>query len=273
MQLNELKNITDGFLSTAKMPVLFIGHGHPMNAIFDNSFTQSLAALGTGLTKPAAVLVISAHWETVGTYVSTNPWPKAIYDFGPFDNRLFNIQYAPKGHPVLADELIKTVTLTNVEADDVMGLDHGAWTVLKHIFPAADVPVFEMSIDYAKPPSFHYQLGQQLKSLRNKGVMILCSGNIVHNLYLVNWHNIDAPAFDWNIEFDTVVKQAIEQRNYETLVNYHQLGAAAKLAIPTNEHYLPMLYALGLLDKNEPVTHIYEGYQYAGISMRCFKAG
>ncbi len=273
MQLTDLKNITDAFLGTNLTPVLFIGHGHPMNAIFDNNFTKSLSKLGESLRKPNAVLVISAHWETPGTYVSTAAWPRTIYDFGRFDDRLFRITYRPPGHPGLAAELIKTVTLTNVHADEAMGLDHGAWTVLRHIFPEADVPVFDMSIDYAQPPAFHYELGRQLKALRKKGVLILCSGNIVHNLSKVDWRNIDAQPYDWTIEFDTIIKNKIENRGFEKLVHYQQLGTAAKRSIPTNEYYLPMLYSLGMIDKDEPIDHIYEGYQYAGISMRCFKIG
>jgi 4,5-DOPA dioxygenase extradiol len=182
MKLNNLKNITDGFSTSAKMPVLFIGHGHPMNAILDNNFTQSLIQLGKNIEKPNAILVISAHWETVGTYVSTNPYPSTIYDFGNFDKKLFDIKYEPNGHPELAKELIKSVESTQIKEDKSMGLDHGAWTVLKFIFPKADVPVFEMSMDYSKSAEFHYSLGKELAKLRKKGVMIICSGNIVHNL-------------------------------------------------------------------------------------------
>jgi 4,5-DOPA dioxygenase extradiol len=273
MKLIDLKNITDSFTTSAKMPVLFIGHGHPMNAILDNNFTQSLTKLGKSIEKPNAVLVISAHWETVGTFVSTNPFPRTIYDFGNFDNKLFDIKYEPKGHPELAKELIKTVETVKIKEDDSMGLDHGAWTVLKFIFPKADVPVFEMSMDYSKCAEFHYSLGKELAKLRKKGVMIICSGNIVHNLNILDWNNIDAKPFDWNIEFDNLVKKNIENRTFNPLVNFQNLGKAAKLSIPTTDHYYPMLYSLGMVQKDEPIKHIYEGYQYGGISMRCFKIG
>lgn len=255
------------------MPVLFIGHGHPINAVLDNDFTRSLIKLGQNIEKPNAVLVISAHWETVGTYVSVNPNPRTICDFGNFDERLYQISYTPAGHPALAEELKGLVSLTAVMDDKGMGLDHGAWTALQFLFPEADVPVFEMSIDYTRPPEFHFQLGRQLKEMRKKGVLILCSGNIVHNLRLTNWKDINAQPYDWNLEFDQLVKQHIDQYDFEKLVAYQQLGTAARLAIPTNEHYLPMLYSLGLTDKDEPVKHIYEGYQFAGMSMRCFQAG
>jgi 4,5-DOPA dioxygenase extradiol len=273
MKLNDLKNITDSFTTSAKMPVLFIGHGHPMNAILDNNFTQSLTKLGKSIEKPNAVLVISAHWETVGTFVSTNPFPRTIYDFGNFDKKLFDIKYEPKGHPELAKELIKTVETVKIKEDNSMGLDHGAWTVLKFIFPKADVPVFEMSIDYSKDAEFHYSLGKELAKLRKKGVMIMCSGNIVHNLNILDWNNIDAKPFDWNVEFDNLVKKNIDNRTFNPLVNFQNLGKAAKLSIPTTDHYYPMLYSLGMVQKDEPIKHIYEGYQYGGISMRCFKIG
>ncbi len=273
MKLNDLKNITDSFTKSAKMPVLFIGHGHPMNAILDNNFTQSLTKLGKSIEKPNAVLVISAHWETIGTFVSTNPFPRTIYDFGNFDKKLFDIKYEPKGHPELAKELIKTVETVIIKEDNSMGLDHGAWTVLKFIFPKADVPVFEMSMDYSKGPEFHYSLGKELAKLRKKGVMIICSGNIVHNLNILDWNNIDAKPFDWNVEFDNLVKKNIDNRTFNPLVNFQNLGKTAKLSIPTTDHYYPMLYSLGMVQKDEPIKHIYEGYQYGGISMRCFKIG
>jgi len=229
--------------------------------------------MGQTIEKPAAILVISAHWETVGTYVSVNAVPRTIHDFGRFDDRLYEMTYPASGHPELAKELKGLVSLTDIMEDGGMGLDHGAWTVLNFIRPDADVPVFEMSIDFTKGPDFHYQLGQQLKLLRKKGVLIICSGNIVHNLRLSDWHHIDAVTHDWNLEFDQLVKENIDQHAFDRLVNYQQLGNAAKLAIPTNDHYLPMIYSLGIIDKDDNIKHIYEGYQYAGISMCCFQAG
>ncbi|RZL12982.1 MAG: 4,5-DOPA dioxygenase extradiol [Pedobacter sp.] len=274
MKLQELANIAHNFPEREKeMPLLFIGHGHPMNALMDNAFTQRLTKLGKDMDKPSAVLVISAHWETIGTYVSVNPTPRTIYDFGGFSEELFRVKYEPQGHPELARELKSIVSLTDVIEDHNMGLDHGAWTVLKFIWPEANVPVFQMSMDYAKPASFHFQLGEQLKSLRRKGVLILCSGNVVHNLRKLDWRDIDAKPYDWNVDFDQFVKQNLEDRNFEALINYQNAGTAAQLSVPTNDHYLPLMYALGLINKDEPITHIFEGYQYGSLSMRCFQAG
>lgn len=274
MKLQELATIAGNLPVREKtMPLLFIGHGHPMNALWDNDFTQTLTKLGQGIDKPSAVLVISAHWETIGTYVSVNPKPRTIHDFGGFDDELFRVKYEPKGHPELARELKSLVKITDVIEDHEMGLDHGAWTVLKFIWPDADVPVFEMSMDYSQPASYHYRLGEQLKALRRKGVLILCSGNIVHNLRMIDWRNIDAKPYEWNIEFDEFVKQQLEKRNFDALVNYQEAGLAAQLSVPTNDHYLPLMYAVGLIEKDEPIRTIYEGYQFGSLSMRCFQAG
>jgi 4,5-DOPA dioxygenase extradiol len=274
MELQELAKIASQLKTRERVtPLLFIGHGHPMNTLWDNGFTQALTKLGQNIDKPSAILVISAHWETIGTYVSINPSPRTIYDFGGFPDELYRIKYESKGHPELARELKKVVSITSVTEDNQMGLDHGAWTVLKFIRPAADVPVFEMSIDYPQSPVFHFELGRQLQSLRRKGVLIVCSGNIVHNLRMADWRNIDAAPYDWNIEFDQYVKQRLERRDFGALINYSELGHAAQLSVPTNDHYLPLLYAIGLMEKDEPISHIYEGYQFAGLSMRCFQAG
>lgn len=273
MKLKDLNNITNVFGGTSKMPALFIGHGHPMNALFDNAFTQRLNRLGKEIERPNAILMVSAHWETSGTYVSTNPWPKTIYDFGRFDDRLFKIKYEPQGHPSLAKEVQSMVTSEIVQEDSRMGLDHGAWSVLMHIFPEANIPVFQLSINYKEGPAFHYQLGKELAALRKKGVLIIGSGNIVHNLRKVDWKNIDAPPLDWNLEFDNLVKQHIDNRTIQPLINYQSMGNIAQLSIPTNDHYLPMLYSLGVMENDDTIEHIYEGYQYASLSMRCFKIG
>ncbi len=242
-----------------------------MNTLWDNHFTRTLSALGSQIDKPNAVLVISAHWETIGTYVSINPNPRTIHDFGGFPDELYQFRYGAAGHPQLAKTLKDMVNLTHIEEDKLMGLDHGAWTVLKFIWPNADVPVFEMSMDYTKGPDFHVQLAGQLKELRKKGVLILCSGNIVHNLRMMDWKDINAKPYDWTIEFDAFVKKQVDQRNLEALINY--AGKSARLAVPTNEHYLPLLYAMGMLYGDEPISHIYEGYQYSSLSMRCLHIG
>lgn len=270
MKLQTLEKITDQFSATHLMPVLFIGHGHPMNALLDNNFTQALTQLGKNLEKPTAALVISAHWFTKGTYVSVNPHPKAIYDFGNFDARLFDIRYEPAGSPELAQEVKKLAAQFPIQEDSTMGLDHGTWTVLKYIFPQADVPVFQLSIDYSQPPAYHYQLGQALKKLRRKGVLIIGSGNIVHNLRTLDWQHSEAPPYDWAVEFDAIVKQRLDQGAFSDLVNYQQFGSVAQASVPTNDHYLPMLYTLGLVEPTEHIRYSFEGFQYAGISMRSF---
>ena len=273
MKLSDFEKASSELPNTEKMPVVFIGHGHPMNALYDNNFTQSLAALGKSIAKPTAIMVVSAHWETRGTLVSVNPKPSTIYDFGNFDDRLFEIKYEPAGHPELAKEVIKTTagTAFSIQEDAEMGLDHGAWTVLKHIFPDADIPVFQMSIDASKPPEYHFQLAHALKKMREKGVMVLSSGNIVHNLRRLDWNNIDAKPYDWAVEFDTIVKERLDDRRFTELVNYTALGSSAAMSIPTNDHYLPMLYTLGLADTSDKLQYTFEGFQHAGIGMRCFQ--
>lgn len=271
MSLQEFGSMSQNFGNSPKMPVLFIGHGHPMNALFDNDFTRRLGEIGRSMPRPKAIMVVSAHWETKGTYVSLNPRPKAIYDFGRFDDALFREKYEPGGHPELAREVMKQVP--SIMADAQMGLDHGAWTVLKFLFPAADVPVFQLSIDHSQSPQQHFEMAQALKKMREKGVLIIGSGNVVHNLGRLNWQNINAATEDWALEFDGIVKDRILKGNYQSLVNYNQLGHSAKISVPTEDHYLPMIYSLGLADKNESVDFIYEGFQFANISMRCFKIG
>lgn len=271
MKLKEFEQISQDYNSSPKMPLLFIGHGHPMNAILDNNFTQTLQRVTTNIPKPQAIMVISAHWETKGSYVSVNPAPKTIYDFGRFDDRLFQIKYEPQGHPSLAREVIQT--LPTIQEDHKMGLDHGAWTILKFLYPEGDIPVFQMSIDYTQSPQQHFEIAQALQKMREKGVLIIGSGNIVHNLRRLDWHNLQAKTHDWAIEFDTIVKHKIDQGDFPSLVNYQKLGEAALLSIPTEDHYLPMLYTLGLAQKGEAIRYLYEGFQYAGISMRCFQVG
>jgi len=255
------------------MPVMFIGHGSPMNAVKNNDFTKSLYRLGQKTDRPAAILVVSAHWLTMHeTAVSINPNPHTIYDFGGFPEELYRIKYEPPGHPLLAKNLSTNVQSIKIHEDHEMGLDHGAWTILRHMYPDASVPVFQMSIDYAKPPQFHFDLAGELKRLRKKGVLIIGSGNIVHNLGILNWNDEEGEPFEWAAEFDRTVKKKIIEHDYSSLVHYHNFGAAAKISIPTNDHYLPMLYTLGLLEKNEEIVFTYEAFQHSSISMRCFES-
>ena len=270
MNLNQLKKVTDTFAPTPKMPVVFIGHGHPMNALFTNAFTQTLAGIGTQLPKPSAIMMISAHWLTRGTYVSVNPVPPTIYDFGGFDDKLFEIKYPAKGHPTLAKEVTKL--LPTIKEDAQMGLDHGTWTVLKHMYPQANIPVFQLSLDITQPLSRHYELATQLKKLREKGVLIMGSGNVVHNLGRLNWGDINAKTEDWALEFDMYVKKHLQNTDANALMDYRRFKAG-QMAVPSEDHYLPMIYSLGLTEAAEPVTWLFEGFQYANISMRCYKIG
>lgn len=268
MGLKDWHKITENAEPAAKAPLLFIGHGNPMNALYDNAFTQTLTKLGQTVEKPKAILVVSAHWLTNGTWVATTAKPETIHDFGGFPQALFDVQYPAPGSPTFATE---TQTLlkdkTTVQADTSWGLDHGAWTVLKHIYPNADVSVFQLSIDYSKPPQYHYDLAKYLAKLRDKGVMILGSGNIVHNLGRIDWNNPNT-GYDWTIEFDEAVKKHINDGNHQPLIDYITLTKGANLAVPTNDHYLPLLYTLALQDAKEKPSHIYEGNEMGSISMR-----
>jgi 4,5-DOPA dioxygenase extradiol len=271
MKLEVFEKICNNFSNTKKTPLIFIGHGHPINALLNNDFTQNLNQIGATIEKPNAIMIISAHWTTKGTFVSVNSQPKAIYDFGKIDDRLLKIKYEPNGHPQLARQVIEIAPNYHIQEDQSMGLDHGAWTVLKHLYPKADIPVFELSIDDSQSSSYHFELANTLKKMREKGVLIIASGNIVHNLKVIDWNNINAKPLDWAIEFDEIVKSKLSSQNFKDLVNYEQLGSIFQLAHPTNEHYLPMLYTLGLADKTEEVKYLFEGFQFGSASMRCFQ--
>jgi 4,5-DOPA dioxygenase extradiol len=261
------------------MPVLFIGHGSPLNIVLDNSFTRSLAALGKRLPRPRAIMVVSAHWLTNGTFVACMEKPRTIYDFYGFPEELYQLTYPSPGEPDEAEFVTKAVQKTAVKCNKAWGLDHASWAILKHIYPQADVPAFEMSLDYTfnewhpKPLQYHYDLASELSQLRNRGVLIIGSGNIVHNLGMLDFENIDAGPFEWAKEFDEKVKVNLLSGNHRDLIHYPRMGKASSLAVPTLDHYLPMIYAIALQEKNEPLTYIHEGFQYGSISMRCFQIG
>ena len=255
------------------MPVLFVGHGSPMNAILDNDFTRAVKSFRKNLPAPKAILMISAHWLTRGTFVQASPQPKMIYDMYGFPDELYQISYPAPGSPALAREVQNSVKGTKVELDHEWGFDHGCWMVLKLMYPEAVIPVFQMSIDINKPATYHYQLAKELSDLRKKGILIIGSGNIVHNLGRVDFADINAKPYDWALEFDSFVKTAIDSRNDGTLLDYQKSGNAATLAVPTPDHYYPLIYILGLSEKNEKVTYPYEGIQHASVSMRCVKIG
>lgn len=236
------------------MPVLFIGHGSPMNGIEDNEFSHKWAEIGRTMPVPKAVLVVSAHWFTRGTGVTAMDFPSTIHDFGGFPQALFDAQYPAPGNPALAMETKKLIKSTEVVLDHDWGLDHGAWTVLKHMFPEATIPVLQLSIDYTKGPKAHYELASELYQLRKKGVLIMGSGNMVHNLRMVSWDMMDGGGYDWALEINDRFKSLIMNNEHQPLMAYQNLGRAAALAIPTPEHYLPLMYTLGLKNDREEVT-------------------
>ena len=255
--LNEFKSFTNALPDlNYLMPVLFVGHGSPMNGIEDNEFSKRWTSIAKEIPTPTAVLVISAHWFTKGTSITAMDFPKTIHDFGGFPEALYQVQYPAPGNPVLAKETASLIHSTHVELDHDWGLDHGTWTIVRHMYPEANIPVLQLSIDYSKPPSFHYELTKELFALRKKGVLIIGSGNMVHNLRMVAWDKLNGPAYgyDWALHMNQTFKDLILHRNHQPLIHYDQLGREAMLAIPTPEHYLPLLYTLGLQDKNDPIA-------------------
>ncbi|MCO6461899.1 MAG: 4,5-DOPA dioxygenase extradiol [Saprospiraceae bacterium] len=274
MKLNELNKITEIFDSTVKMPVLFLGHGSPMNAIEENEFVTGFRNIAKDIPKPNAILCISAHWETKGTFVTAMKNPTTIHDFGGFPKELFEVQYPAPGSPDLAKETKFLITKTEVGLDDKWGLDHGAWSVIKHLYPNADIPVIQLSLDYSQTPQYHYELAQQINSLRKKGVLIIGSGNIVHNLRMVEWKRLNETfGFDWAIEANEKMKKYILNGDHKQLINFRSQGKAFDLAIPTPEHYLPLLYSLALQDKNEEVKLFNDKAVAGSLTMTSLKIG
>ena len=262
-----------------KMPVLFIGHGSPMNIILDNDFTRSLGKWGERLPRPGAIMVISAHWLTDGTFVGCMEKPETIHDFYGFPRELYSVTYPSPGSPAEARFVSKLVKTIPVTCRQDWGLDHGAWSVLKHLFPKADIPVFQLSLDYSfndwrpKPMQYHYDLAGELADLRSRGVLIIGSGNIVHNLGILDFENMDAKPYGWAQEFDEKVRTSLVSRNDKAIIRFESMGPSSTLAVPTLDHYLPMIYAIALRQKDEPLTFTYEGFHHASISMRCFQIG
>ena len=271
--LSELYNISQAFSHLEKMPVLFLGHGNPMNAIDENQFVSGFRNIAKTLPKPNAILCISAHWFTNGTKVTAMEMPKTIHDFGGFPKELFEVQYPAKGHPALANETKELLLTANVELDEKWGLDHGAWSVIKHLYPNADIPVIQLSIDYTKPAQYHFGLSQKLNSLRNKGILIIGSGNIIHNLSLIDFKNFDKDnyGYDWAIEARETINNYLLDGNYEPLINFEKQSKAVRLAIPTAEHYLPLIYALGLQQKGETISLFNDKLIAGSLSMTSLK--
>lgn len=257
------------------MPVLFLGHGSPMNAIEENEFVTGFRNVAKEMPKPNAILCVSAHWETKGTLVTAMQHPKTIHDFGGFPKELFEVQYPAPGSPDLAKETKALITGTEVGLDDQWGLDHGAWSVIKHLYPDADVPVIQMSLDHRQTPQYHYELAREIRSLREKGVLIIGSGNMVHNLRMVAWDRLNAQeyGFDWALEANGKMKGYILDGDHRPLIDYRSHGKAFDLAIPTPEHYLPLLYALALQDKNEEVSLFNDKAVAGSLTMTSVRIG
>lgn len=257
------------------LPAYFIGHGSPMNGIENNSFSQSWAQIGKEYPTPNAVLVVSAHWLTRGTYITAMEHPKTIHDFGGFPQKLFDVQYPAPGNPSLALDTAKLVTSTKVELDHEWGLDHGVWTVVRHMYPDANIPVLQLSIDYGKPAQFHYDLGKELLALRKKGVLVIGSGNMVHNLGAVAWDKLNEPeyGYDWAIEMNTIFKDKISKVDVKSLIDYTKLHKASSLAIPTPDHYFPLLYTLGLQTQKDTITFFNDKAVGGSLTMTSVKIG
>ena len=255
-----------------KQPVLFIAHGSPMNAIMDNAYTKNLNELGQRIEKPKAIMVISAHWQTSGTFITSQDSPKEIYDFYGFPQELYKIKYSTNGAKPFIDLAFEELKKYNVKLTNSWGLDHGAWAVLKHIFPKADIPVFQLSLNADENEKYHYDLGKKLSRLREEGILIIGSGNIVHNLSKIKYDENEKP-YDWAVDFDNYVSQSIVSNEHDDLINYKNFGKAAILSAPTDEHYLPLLYIMALKEKEDEVQFIFEEMQHGSLSMRSVMIG
>ena len=252
----------------SKMPVVFIGHGSPMNAIEDNIFTKNWRDIAKKIPEPKAIISISAHWYTKGTKIMNEENPKTIYDMYGFPQELYEIIYNSPGDPKLA-EYSKSLISKNSQYDDSWGIDHGTWSVLVHMYPNRDIPVFQISIDATAPPEVHYEIGQELKSLREQGVLLFGSGNIVHNLRMIDW-NMKESGFNWAYEFDNYIRKNIENKNHENIINYSSLGESAKLAVPTPDHFYPLFYILGATDSEDKISIYNDSCTMGSLSMTSY---
>ena len=273
--LSSLDILLNTLAETAlKMPVLFVGHGSPMNAIEENEFTLYWKKLASEIEKPKAVLCVSAHWLTRGTFVTAMNHPKTIHDFGGFPQALFDVNYPAPGNPELAEETAKLITSTSVGLDHEWGLDHGTWSIVKNMYPNAEIPVLQLSIDYSQPAQYHYDLAKQLGALRKKGVLIIGSGNMVHNLGMVAWDKLNESfGFDWAIEMNSIFKKKIEENDHTALIQYEKLSSAAKLAVPTPDHYYPLLYTLGLKEEKDSISFFNDKPVAGSLTMTSVKFG
>ncbi|RZL49432.1 MAG: 4,5-DOPA dioxygenase extradiol [Pedobacter sp.] len=271
--LSQFKDFTSNLSHSDLMPVLFMGHGSPMNGIEVNEFSAKWNEIAQKILVPQAVLVISAHWFTKGTKITAMDLPPTIHDFGGFPQTLFDVQYPAPGNPILAQETAELVKSTSIILDHDWGLDHGAWSVIKHMYPEANIPVLQLSIDYTKGPQYHYDLAKELSALRKKGVLILGSGNMVHNLRMMNWEMINGGGYDWALEANHKFKNAISNKNHQSLIDYQTMGSDVMLGIPTPEHYLPLMYTLGLQNDNEEATFFNDKAVGGSLTMTSVQIG
>jgi 4,5-DOPA dioxygenase extradiol len=275
MNLNDIKNLNKTHNSTDKMPVLFVGHGSPMNAIEENEFSEGWRKAGESLPKPSMILCVSAHWETDGTFVTAVPKPETIHDFYGFPKELFAVQYPAPGSPGMAKEISDEIKSTDVGQDEKWGLDHGAWSVIKHMYPNADVPVVQFSIDRRKDPNYHFELAKELSFLRRKGVLIVGSGNMIHNLRVIAWNKMNESeyGYDWAHEADFKLKNIINGGDFKELVNYSKQGGEMEMAVPTPEHFIPLLYTLGLKEETDQLSWFNDKLVLGSISMASLLIG
>jgi 4,5-DOPA dioxygenase extradiol len=255
------------------MPAIFFGHGNPMNALLRNTYSEAWGAIGAQLPRPRAIVAVSAHWYTAGTRVTIDAQPRTIHDFGGFPPELYQVQYSAPGNPDLARTVQSLLDPIDVTLDASWGLDHGTWSVLCHVYPHADVPVIQLSINDTEPAEFHFALGEKLAPLREDGVLIVGSGNLVHNLHAYAWGRHPQEPYDWAVRFEAAAKQLMLERNYQSLIAYEQLGADAALSIPTPEHYLPLLYVLGSAQDDEDIRFPVSGVDGGSISMLTVQLG
>jgi 4,5-DOPA dioxygenase extradiol len=255
------------------MPVFFFGHGNPMNALQDNAYTRAWRAIGAALPPPRAILAVSAHWYLPGTSVTAMATPRTIHDFGGFPRQLSEVRYGAPGDPALARRVQALLDPVPVGLDQHWGLDHGTWSVLCHMFPEADVPVVQLSIDETQPPEFHYDLGKKLRPLRDENVLVMGSGNLVHNLHAYAWGRHPVEPFDWAVRFEQQARRLLATGDHGPLVAYESLGPDAVLSAPTPDHYLPLLYAMGVARLGEPVAFPVEGVDGGSVSMLSVRFG
>lgn len=269
MDLKNLYQFSSGLPKTPKMPALFVGHGSPMNAIEENIFVQNWRKVAENIPTPAAILCISAHWETRGTKITAMPRPQTIHDFGGFPKELFAQQYPAPGFPELAADVQQLITKTHIELDHQWGFDHGTWSVLIRMYPNANIPVLQLSMNITQPTSYHYELARELEKLRERGVLILGSGNMVHNLRILDWHSPDR-GYDWAIDANEQFKKMIVEQDYRQLFQIRDISEAFKMAVPSYDHYHPMMYVMGVQNKKDEVSFFNDQLMMGSLSMTSF---